>query len=89
MNFSVNEDYSISEEADFHLLDRETVHSILALPNQEYLCTAWSGSLEMIDLKTRNSYLFMNKFKGDFCECMIPFPGFEEKIFPLILIKYW
>ncbi len=43
----------------------------------------------MIDLKAKTASLYANKFKGEFTQCMIPFPGFNEITFPLVLIKEW
>ncbi len=70
--------HSLSEEADYHLLPGETIQSILPLSNQKYLFTVLSGSVQMIDLETKNNSLIAYKFKGRYTQCMVPFPGFDE-----------
>ena len=48
-------DYGISEVADFHVLNGETITSIVHLSNNEFLCTLLSGSLHLINTTTKTS----------------------------------
>ena len=44
----------------------------------------------MIDIKTKTASLYAHKYKGKFVfVSIVPFPEFNEKLFPLVLIKEW
>ena len=62
---------------------------MLPLKNQRYLCPVKSGVLEMIDMNTKTSLLYAKGFCGKYLQCIVPFPGFDEEIFPLTLLKEW
>ena len=76
-------------DASFDLLPGERIHSMVPLKNERYLCAVESGSLQMIDIKKKTAYLYTHKYKGKRDQCIVPFPEFNEKLFPLVLIKEW
>ena len=49
--------YAMTVDASFHLLPGETIHSMVPLKNERYLCAVESGSLQMIDIKIKTAYL--------------------------------
>ncbi len=63
-NVSVNGDYDLTAVSDFHLLQGETINSMLPLSNGRYLCAVNSGSLQLIDINTKKATLYAPKFKG-------------------------
>ena len=79
----------MTEDFSFHLLPGDEVNSILPLYNERFLCTANSGTLQMIDLKKKTASFYMGKYKGKEVQCCVPFPDFDEYLFPLVLIKEW
>ena len=90
VTFSLEGKYSMTVDSSFHLLSGENIDSMLALKNDKYLCAAIrSGSLQMIDIKAKTDTLYANKFKGEYVQCIVAFPDFNEDSFPLVLIKEW
>ena len=89
VTFSLEGSYSMTADSSFHLLSGETIHSMLALKNDKYLCAVRSGSLQMIGIKAKTATHYANKFKGRFVQCIVAFPDFNEDSFPLVLIKEW
>ena len=67
----------------------KSIHSILPLSDYRYLCNGFSESLIMVDLKMNTASVYAKKFKGKYSQCLVPFPGFDEETFPLVLIKEW
>ena len=65
-------------DASFDLLPGERIHSMVPLKNERYLCAVSSGSLQMIDIKTKTASLYANKYKGKIVQCIVPFPDFDE-----------
>ena len=68
----------MTEDASFHLLPGENIHSMVPLKNERYLCAVESGSLQMIDIKTKTASLYASKYKGEIVQCIVPFPEFDE-----------
>ena len=81
--------YSMTVDASFQLLPEETINSMVPLKNERYLCAVQSGSLQMIDIKTKTATLYAHKYKGEIVQSIVPFPEFDEQLFPLVLIKEW
>lgn len=40
-------------------------------------------------MKAKTACLYAQKYKGKYTQCIVPFPDFDEEIFPLVLIKEW
>ena len=57
--------YAMTEDDSFHFLPGEFISSMLPLKNERYLCTVESGSLQMIDIKTKTATLYAHKYKGE------------------------
>ena len=89
VTFSLEGLYSMTIDSSFHLLPKETIHSMLPLKNDKHLCALKSGSLQMIDIKEKTATLYASKFKGKYVQCIVAFPHFNEDSFPLVLIKEW
>ena len=89
VTFSLEGSYSMAVDSSFHLLPGEFIHSMLPLKNDKYLCAVKSGSIQMIDIKAKTDTLYANKFKGEYVQCIVAFPDFNEDSFPLVLIKEW
>ncbi len=86
---SSKNNYAIIEEPNTHLLQGESVHSMLRLKDNVYLCSVFSGSLQLIDLAAKTANLYASKFKGKRSQCLVPLPGFDPETFPLVLVKEW
>ena len=65
-------------DASFQLLPEETINSMVPLKNERYLCAVQSGSLQMINIKTKTASLYAHKYKGKYVQCIILFPDFDE-----------
>lgn len=89
INISLKDNYEMTEDDSFHLLPKETIESMLPLQNERYLCAVHSGSLQMMDFKASTASLYATKYGGKIVQCIVPFPGFDERLFPLVLIKEW
>ena len=88
-NLTLNGNYAITEEPNFHLLDGESVHSMLPLANNKFLCSVFSGTLQLLDVTAKTVNVYANKHKGSHSQCLVPFPEFHEDNFPLVLVKEW
>ena len=40
-------------------------------------------------MQTKTNAHYANKFNGKYVQCIVPFPDFEEDLYPLVLIKEW
>ena len=57
--------YGMSEVADFHMLNGETITSIVHLSNNQFLCTVLSGSLYLINTATKTTSCYSQKYGGE------------------------
>ena len=78
---------SMKVDSSFNPLSGEYIRSMLPLNNGKYLCAVESGSLQLIDITEKTAKLYANKYKGKQVQCIVAFPGFNEDLFPLVLIK--
>ena len=78
IKISLEGKYAMTVDASLHLLPEESIHSMIPLKNERYLCAVQSGSLQMIDIKTNTASLYAHKYKGKYVQCIIPFPDFDE-----------
>ena len=76
-------------DSSFNPFPDERIHSMLPLNNGKYLCAVESGSLQLIDITEKTAKLYANKYKGKQVQCIVAFPGYNEDLFPLALIKEW
>ncbi len=54
-----------------------------------YLCSVFSGSLQLIDLALNTATLYAPKHKGSHSQCLVALPGFDPENFPLVSVKEW
>ena len=55
-------EYAMTKDASFHLLTGESINSMVPLKIERYLCAVKSGSLQMIDIKTKTASDYAHKY---------------------------
>ena len=84
---SLNKKYLITEYPDFHLLQGESIHSMLGLKDNNYMVSVFSGTLQIVDIDAQTNNIYSHNHKGTSIQSLVPFPEFNEEHFPLVLIK--